>query len=89
MKHPAAEARKAPQELAKIQVNLFSDPTVNYASHQNNVPLIGGLTLTNTTDEPLRDIEVTVHCEPAFAEPMRLRFERLDAREVRRSMRLI
>lgn len=84
MEHPVIVAPEISQPTTRMLVDLLSDPTVNYASYQNNVPLIRGLTLTNTTDEPLRDIEVAVRCEPAFAEPIRLRFERLDAREVRR-----
>jgi len=77
------EAGKAFQQEAKVKIDISVDPTVNYASYQNNVPLIRALALSNTTDEPLRDVEVVVRCEPAFAETMRLRFERLDAKESR------
>jgi len=69
------------QEVAKLQVEIQADSTVSYASYQNNVPLVRSLTLANATGEPLRDIEVALRCEPAFAEPLRLRFERLEAKE--------
>lgn len=68
----------------KVQVGLLSDAIVTYASYQNNVPLVRSLSVTNETDESLCDVEVIVRCEPAFAEMMRLRFERLDARETRK-----
>ena len=67
----------------QVKLDIEADPTVNYASYQNNVPLIRSITLANTTDNSLRDVEVVVRCEPAFAETMRLRFERLDAKESR------
>ncbi|HTE40515.1 MAG TPA: DUF4011 domain-containing protein [Steroidobacteraceae bacterium] len=71
------------ESASKIKLNLVSDPTVSYASYQNNVPLIRGVTLTNNTDEALHDVEISVRCEPEFAESMRLRFERLEPRELR------
>ena len=71
------------REAMKVHLEIQTDPTVNYASYQNNVPLIRSLTLTNGTEEPLRDVEIIVRCEPAFADILRLRFERLDASETR------
>ncbi|HEU4654086.1 MAG TPA: DUF4011 domain-containing protein [Steroidobacteraceae bacterium] len=70
-------------EDVKIKIDLLSDPAVSYASYQNNVPLIRNLALTNSTDDQLRDIEVSIRCEPDFVESVKLRFERLNAREVR------
>lgn len=69
---------------ACVVVQILADSTVSYASYQNNVPLLRGLIITNATDEPLRDLEVSVRCEPEFADPMRLQFERLDPKETRR-----
>ena len=82
--HTSTDQDELSQAAAGIHVEMLVDPTVNYASYQNNVPLIRSLTLTNGTDEPLRDIQIVVRCEPAFADVMRLRFERLDAQETRR-----
>lgn len=83
MERIVTDSEKTLQQRTEIKIELTADPTVNYASYQNNVPLIRGLALSNATDEPLRDVEVVVRCEPAFAETMRLRFERLDAKESR------
>lgn len=75
---------KTTKDSSKIQITIQADPTINYASYQNNVPLVRSLSITNTTDLPLHSVEITVRCEPEFAEAMRLQFERLDARETRR-----
>src|SRR5688500_15125308 len=84
MDSTATDASGSLRETTKIKIEIQADPTVNYASYQNNVPLVRSLTLTNATDEPVRDVEIGVRCEPVFADTMRLRFERLDAREMRR-----
>ena len=73
------------QKAVSIQLQIHADATVSYASYQNNVPLVRSLTLTNAGDEPLRDLEIIVRCEPAFADPMHLRFEHLNARETRKT----
>jgi very-short-patch-repair endonuclease len=65
--------------LIDVQVNA----TVNYASYQNNVPLVRSVIITNTSSNALHDIEIIVRCEPEFAETLKLRFARLDAQEVR------
>jgi very-short-patch-repair endonuclease len=70
-------------DTIKVRVTIQVDPTVNYASYQNNVPLVRRLTISNETDEQLLDIEVTVRCEPVFAEPLRLRFSSLGSHETR------
>lgn len=69
---------------ASVAVQILADPTVSYASYQNNVPLLRSLIITNTTDEPLRDLEIYMRCEPEFADTMRIQFERLDRKETRR-----
>jgi hypothetical protein len=69
---------------APVVVQILADPTVSYASYQNNVPLLRNLTVTNAADQPLRDLEILVRCEPEFADAMRLKFERLDPKETRR-----
>lgn len=40
----------------------------NYAMHQNFVPIIQKLTLTNLSDEDLRQVRVTISSESGFAE---------------------
>ena len=67
-----------------ITITAQIDTTVNYASYQNNVPLIRTLSIQNQSEEPLQDIEIVIKCEPSFADIMRLRFAHLDAHETRR-----
>jgi len=71
------------QNAASVQVQILADPTVSHASYQNSVPLLRGLSITNSADQRLRDVEVVVRCEPEFAEAMRLKFARLDPSETR------
>ncbi|MCS6290683.1 MAG: DUF4011 domain-containing protein [Nitrospira sp.] len=75
---------RAEPTQAPAVIQIFADPTVSYASYQNNVPLLRSLSITNAADEPLRDVEISVCCEPEFADAMRLQFERLDSKETRR-----
>lgn len=69
---------------AQVRVEVEADTTANYASYQNNVPLVRSLTLVNGSEDDLSQLEVLVRCEPAFAEPLTLRFERLAPGESRR-----
>lgn len=73
MHETESNAGAALPESAKVKVDILADPTVSYASYQNNVPLIRSLTLANATDEPLRDVEIVVRCEPVFADASRSR----------------
>lgn len=84
MNNEATDSTETTQATGGIQVQILADPTVSYASYQNNVPLLRSLSITNSADQPLRDVEVAVHCEPGFAEAVRLKFERLDPNETRR-----
>lgn len=56
---------------------------MNYAAYQNNVPLIRSLALQNNADAPLLDVEIMIRCEPAFADPIRLRSAQLNAHQTR------
>ena len=84
MQSDSSRSEEPNQTAPKVQVTIQVDPTVNYASYQNNVPLVRSLTITNSTNEPLHSLEITVSCEPEFADAMRLQFERLDSQETRR-----
>jgi very-short-patch-repair endonuclease len=84
MNSEATGGTEPAQATAGVHVQILADPTVSYASYQNNVPLLRGLNITNTADQLLRDVEVIVRCEPEFAEMIRLKFERLDPQEARR-----
>jgi len=80
----AAESGEPAQNIVGVQLEIHADPTVSYASYQNNVSLLRSLNITNSTEEPLHDVEIAVRCEPEFADTMRLKFERLDPNETRR-----
>lgn len=73
-----------PQPVRAVTVDVEADPTLGYASIQNSVPVIRGLRVTNNGAEPLEHLEVSVNCDPQFAESITLRFERLAAGESRR-----
>lgn len=82
MNNETTDSAEAAQTTVGVQI--LADPTVSYASYQNNVPLLRSLSIVNTTDQTLRDVDVTVRCEPEFAETVRLQYERLEPRETRR-----
>jgi very-short-patch-repair endonuclease len=75
------EERPSPTAVA---LELVADPTLGYASWQNNVPAVRALAITNTTDETLDDVHVTLSFDPPLADPYVIRFERLASRETRR-----
>ena len=58
--------------------------TTGYAAIQNNIPIIHSLTVKNTSDEVLENIELKIQCAPAFAEPIKFLFEHLKLGESRR-----
>ena len=75
-----AEAVVPPPEL---RIDLVSDPTISYAHVQNHVPIVRKLRLTNLLDHALVSAEVLVSCDPEFAEPIKLRFDRIEIGESR------
>lgn len=66
-----------------VTIGAHIDATVSYATYQNHVPLVRHLSISNETGDVVRDIEVILQCDPAFAQPSTLRFERLDVAETR------
>jgi very-short-patch-repair endonuclease len=72
------------QTASGLLIDAQVDATVSYASYQNNVPLVRSISITNTGNDALHNLEIIVQCEPEFAEALRLRFARLDAQEFRR-----
>jgi very-short-patch-repair endonuclease len=53
------------QELVGLRVEL--DRRINFAMQQNDVPIVKALHIDNRTAASLRDIEVRISVEPAFA----------------------
>ncbi|GIZ53702.1 DUF3320 domain-containing protein [Noviherbaspirillum aridicola] len=72
------------QNEPPLLLKLEADTTIGYAAIQNNVPVVRGLTITNTSGTSLENVDVAVSCSPAFAAPTRLRFERLGPGESRK-----
>ena len=71
-------------QATKLDIQIDVSTTTGYAAIQNNIPIIHSLTVKNTTDEMLENIELRIQCEPAFAEPIRFLFEHLKPGETRR-----
>jgi len=81
-----AVSQPGPEPLARdaIAVDIEADPTLGYASIQNAVPIVRSLRLTNRSQDTFENLEVHVRCNPAFAQPVRLRFDVLVPGEIRR-----
>lgn len=84
---PPAIASAAPalgKEGGAAALALESQPTIGYASQQNAVPVVRTITLSNASETALNQIELEVSSLPAFVQPARFRFERLEPGEFRR-----
>lgn len=57
----------------RVSVEVQLSRTVNYASQQNDVPVIHSLLIKNMTDSILQDVQVSIETEPAFAAPIERR----------------
>ncbi len=76
---------KSPLEsVAPVAIEIESDATLGYASIQNSIPVVRSLVLTNNGAEPLLNVVVSIACNPAFADSLKLRFDRLAPGENRR-----
>ncbi len=69
---------------AYLNIQIDASMTTGYAAIQNNIPIIRSLTVKNTSNEVLENIEFKIQCEPEFAEPIRFLFEYLEPGESRR-----
>lgn len=75
MNNPQGESLKKSED--KLDIHIDANPTTGYASIQNHIPIVRSITIKNSTDEPLAQLELRVHCEPAFADPQRFIFEQI------------
>lgn len=69
--------------LPAVSVTLRADATVSFASYQNSIPVVNGLTVRNDTPENLRDLVISLSAEPAFCDPLEFRFDTLAPNEER------
>ncbi len=56
------------ERLDKVKVQFSYLPLINFAIQQNSAPVIHQLSIENATSAPLKDIQVQITAEPAFAE---------------------
>lgn len=68
-----------------IAIDIEADPTLGYASLENSVPVVRSLRLTNRSSQAFEAVELRVSCNPAFAQGVTLRFDRLLPGETRRN----
>lgn len=67
-----------------VEIEIVSDLTTGYAAIQNSVPVVRAITLTNKGGARITNIELLVHCSPAFAVGTKIRFESLAPGESRK-----
>ena len=61
----------------RLALRIELDPRINFASQQNDVPIVKALHVDNTTDEPLEGVEVEIQGRPDFCRPYRTTIERI------------
>lgn len=69
------------EDNKKISAVLEYDRTVNYAMQQNDVPLIKALRIQNVTEDTLRDLNIRITTEPAFAASWETRITSINSGE--------
>lgn len=77
--NPAVNSEAGEKELPPVQLILRSALRVNFSSAQNDVPVIKQLTLINSGEEDLSDIEISVEAVPPVIRPKTWNFDRIAA----------
>lgn len=52
--------------LTKVVIEIDSNPTTSYALQASGVPLVRCITITNTSDETLEEVRLSVDTDPQF-----------------------
>ncbi len=65
------------KENTKLKLQLDSAYRVNFASAQNNIPVIKNLILVNEDDEPIPNLEVFLRIDPPVIAPKHWKFDLL------------
>jgi very-short-patch-repair endonuclease len=65
-------------------LEIEADPTLGYASIQNSVPVVRALRVTNGFKSSVENVEISITCNPRFAQGTKLRFAKLGPDEIRR-----
>ncbi len=77
------EQEQGAEGAAVIELIVVTDPTTGYAAIQNNIPVVRSLIIKNHSNEAIDSLDVVISCTPAFAQGIRLHFERLGQGESR------
>src|ERR1044072_633292 len=65
-------------DSASIRIAFTYDPAINYAFQQNLIPVLRELVVRNG-DAPRKELKVSLRTEPAFADPVELHIQKLEA----------
>ena len=63
--------------LYSIHISLA--PKLNLAFYQNSVPVLRELAITNNGEESLKEVEISLLCDPPFIKPKAWRIDAIDA----------
>lgn len=74
--HAAAHRLSAPGDYL-LRLATVIDPSISFAIQQNSVPVIRDFTVTNDSDEELRDLRIEITSDPEFSDPCHILIERL------------
>ncbi len=65
----------------EIKLKLDTTSRINFASAQNDVPVIKSLSITNSGERTLEDIDVSLSASPAVIRPKTWKIDRLSAEQ--------
>lgn len=77
-------ASEVQPNIPSLSLEITADKTIGYAAIQNNVPVVRSITVINSGEVPLSNVELLVSCSPTFAIGEKLRFDYLAPGESRR-----
>ncbi len=60
------EQENAPSEEGSIKIDVSLAPQISFACHQNSVPLIRDISISNDTGKLLKDITLQMNVSPSF-----------------------
>ena len=80
---PEADSEKDQESKAEYEIALELKTTgrINFASAQNDVPVVKSLSLTNTGERALEDLDVTLSASPSVIRPKTWKIDRLSAEQ--------
>lgn len=73
----AAAQRLSASDTSPIRFTTVLDPAISFAIQQNSVPVLRDFTVTNDSNEELRDLLVEITSDPEFSDPCQILIEGL------------